>query len=147
LSGTGYLGTLFAIENIDHTVVWFIDSYPYPFSVNQFHIPNIGGLTLEPLVQDPYNPNIKELVALTSYGSKIFWPTQGNYYPSLSIFFNNGTVITESYQGLTITVAPLSELETERINQVNEGLSIALVLFALIETISIIQDFLSKKKD
>jgi len=76
--------------------------------------------------------------AKTNY---IYWPVQGDYYASITIYFNNGTAPKSySYPDQKVHVASSDLLIQEREGRINIVLSYALVFFGFAEMFKIISE-------
>jgi hypothetical protein len=75
----------------------------------------------------------------------IVWTTEGNYYPTLFIFYRNGTIVPQAYPDFIVHVNSVDVLLNERYNRINEVLTIALVIFGFVEGAKAIHDFASPK--
>lgn len=125
ISAIGYIRnqSLMGITTVNYG---FRNSYAYPPQNTNEGFPVDYNATL-------YNDGTGRL---TGAPAAIYFPTAGDYNPVFNFYIPEIHMIYPiEYQHSTINVAPASELITEKTNNVNSALSIALFYFGLIEAI------------
>ena len=134
------LQTPFAMENIAIVIVGFqfSDQWPLTYYNNHTAIPTWVYL----------GAKSEANTSMTSrYNASLFWPTAEISPPYVTVIFNAGLPsYYNSYPEYALTVQPISELQSERANRVNVGLTVALVGFSLVEGISNLYDYLTEKE-
>ena len=65
------------------------------------------------------------------------WLTEGNYYPTVTVHYNDSTTVEESLQDYTIHVNSSDAIRQEEYNRVNTTLSVALFAFAVVGSIEV----------
>jgi hypothetical protein len=74
------------------------------------------------------------------------WPNSGSYAPVLGVtYFNDPTLHVTTFPLSNVYVEPMSQLQVEKHNRVDEALTYALVYFGFMEAYSIYRDI--KEKD
>jgi hypothetical protein len=82
----------------------------------------------------------------------VFWennvtfPVAGDYSPSISMSFDNGTLLQYTYTQIKVHVLSTSEVNAENTNRLNLGLTIALLGFSFIEGFMVIYELLKKEE-
>jgi len=77
--------------------------------------------------------------------TEIYFPAAGDYSPTVLISFNREKPIEYTYDAIKIHVASSSDIQNAKLIRINTLLSYALVVFAVIESISIMRDFTEGK--
>lgn len=77
--------------------------------------------------------------------TEIYFPAAGDYSPTVLIGFKQEKPIEYTYDAIKIHVASNSDIQNAKFTRINTALTNALVLFALIESISIMRDFTADK--
>ena len=73
---------------------------------------------------------------------KFTWPNEGDYYPTMTIGFKNGTEIQQAYPDAGLVhVSPATLIQDAQANRIDIALTIALVVFGFMEGLSIIRDY------
>lgn len=77
------------------------------------------------------------------------WQVQGDYYPSITILYNNNTQVTQSYAGnpdFLMHIESADVLRTQSSSRVNTSIEVALAFFAFIDGTPAIGRFVLKRK-
>lgn len=125
------LQTPIAFENVSNVMVGFDFSYGYPLTYYENHT------AISTWV---YLTRSGSSDSMSGYNTTVFWPTSGYSPPYVKVIFNNGLPFYQSFPEYAIFIQPMSELQTERANRVNVGLTISLVGFSLVEGTSRVYD-------
>lgn len=65
------------------------------------------------------------------------WLTEGNYYPTVTVNYNDSSVIEEPLKDYTIHINSSDTIRQEEYNRVNTTLSVALFAFAVVGSIDV----------
>lgn len=120
-------------ENISSVSVGFNGALEY--SNNPVPIaPIFSGVQLNTTDNVPYT--VLSLGAgLVGEKSIIYWSTQGDYSPSMIIWYKDSSYSIHSFENYKLHVAPYDVLIQKRNSQINTALSIALFAFAVVGSI------------
>jgi hypothetical protein len=132
------LNTATAANNVSQIYVGFRFSYRYPLAYYDNHTAIQTWVYLE---------RSGSSVSLSGYNASLFWPTAGYSPPYVRVIFKSGLEFYDSYPEYAIPIQPMSDLQAERANRVNVGLTVALVGFALVEGMSEVFDVLRERNE
>jgi hypothetical protein len=139
-AGAGWIGSHDYYLRFYGAEVFFQESIPWRFK----NSPAVWEVTEWPAVitlqRDMNNQSNPNLWA-SANNTEIYFPTAGDYSPTVLISFKQSKPIEYTYDDIKIHVASTSDIENAKFTRVNTALSYVLVFFAGIESVSIIRDF------
>jgi hypothetical protein len=130
LSAVAILQTPSAIENVTSAEVGFRFSYEFPL---KFY----GDFAVQSYVILQHHDSTRYL---SGSNVALYWPTAGDSAPYVRVHFKDGSTFYNYYPEYSIPVQPMSELQAEKANRVNVGLTVALVGFSFVEGLSSLYD-------
>jgi hypothetical protein len=137
LFAVAILQTPSAIENVTSAEVGFRFSYDFPL---KFY----GGFAVQSYVILQHHDSSRYL---SGRNVALYWPTAGDSAPYIRVHFKDGSTFYNYYPEYSIPIQPMSELQAERANRVNVGLTVVLVGFSFVEALSLAYDHLRDKDD
>jgi len=118
--------------------VGFEGSLPYYEGANVKPIgPSFGSVSLRPTEKCPLN-SLSLGAGLVGDPIKIEWPIQGDYSPVIVIIYKNLSIIQHKYENYRLPIGSFFLMKQERYNRTSIALSIALFIFTVAESISVL---------
>jgi hypothetical protein len=137
LSAGARLQTPSAIDNVSSVEVGFRSSYYFP---PRFY----DGFAVQSYVVLQHHDSSQYL---SGSNVTLYWPTAGDSAPYIRVHFKDGSTLFNSYPEYSIPIQPMSQLQAEKANRVNVGLTVALVGFSLVEGLSTLYDHWKSKDE
>jgi len=128
-------------EQISTISVGFEGALPYSEDYEVSPIgPPFASISLHPTEKSPLR-SISLGAGLSGDPIKIEWPVQGDYHPTIVIFYKNFQVIQYDYEQYRLPVSSSRVMRQERYSRINNVLSMVLFMFSLIEAASIVKKY------
>lgn len=146
MSVIGTLSPEFA-EKIDSVHVYFEGALPYPLSSGTY---SAGwGISLHPTLNEQAT-DISLGAFLIGEPTIITWQVQGEYYPSITIFFKNFSQTLQSYErhkDFSVYISASDLIEQQKTNRINTSISVAVLFFAFVDGGSLVGHWVSGRKN
>jgi hypothetical protein len=115
-------------NNIRIFNIGFIGSFQWPPLVDQNGLPFQNGLSLG------YVTGLS--ASATNCCVQFYFPQAGIYTPYMNIVYANGSLLVFRFSNSGLVVSPQSQAQATYASNINEVLTVALVVFALVESVS-----------
>ena len=76
-----------------------------------------------------------------------YFPSSGDYSPSIIVGLNNGTFLECTYEQIKVHVLSNAELQALKFSRIDNAVTISLLLFAGIEGFSLMNNLIKKRPE